>query len=163
MTFGLCGVTLCSRCPVESSGAVSLVTWAGHSRNVPCVGYVSPHVIIESGLLFAHMCLRWTLWVVVKHIIYCFSLSSCILASVLRSEHFCQQLGTDTPPSHSLRAAPQVLTTGSAIHLSSVWCLPRSPFGYAACGAYWILLWCCLKVATVCFASGPPGRDSGAH
>ena len=29
-----------------------------------------------------------------------------------------------------------------------VLCLPRSPYGYAACEAYWILLSCCLNLTT---------------
>ena len=34
-----------------------------------------------------------------------------------------------------------MLTTVSRIRLSRVWCLPRSPFGYAAYEANWILVW----------------------
>ena len=47
-------VAFCSRCPVGLSGPVSLITCDRCSRNVPCVGYVGPPVVAESGLLLAH-------------------------------------------------------------------------------------------------------------
>lgn len=50
----------------------------------------------------------------------------------------------------------------SRIHLGRVWCWLRSQWGYAACEAYWILLCCCLKLATGCIGSGPLQRDSSA-
>ena len=40
-------VALCSKCPVKLINAVSQITQARCSRNVPCVGYVSP-IFIES-------------------------------------------------------------------------------------------------------------------
>lgn len=49
----------------------------------------------------------------------------------------------------------------SRIHLNRVWCWLRSPWGYAACQAYWILL-CCLKLASGYIGSGPLQRDSSA-
>ena len=57
MTPSLCAIALCSRCPVGSSDSVSLITWAGCSRNVCCVGYEDPPIIIEFWLLLAsHLC-----------------------------------------------------------------------------------------------------------
>ena len=43
-------------------------------------------------------------------------------------------------PDLGVGAAVQALTTRSRIHLSRVWCLPRSLIGHVACEAYWILL-----------------------
>lgn len=63
---------------------------------------------------------------------------------------------------HSVQAAVQVLITQSRIHVGRVWCWPRSPCRYAAREAYWILLCCCLKLATGCIGSGPLQRDSSA-
>ena len=63
---------------------------------------------------------------------------------------------------HGMWVAVQVLTMWSRVPLSMVWCLRRSPFGYAACEAYWILFCYCLKQATGCFGSGPLERHSGA-
>ena len=37
MTPSLGRVVLCSTCPVGSSDAVSLITWIGRSKNIPCV------------------------------------------------------------------------------------------------------------------------------
>ena len=62
-------------------------------------------------------------------------------------------------PNHGMWAAVQVLTIWSGICLKRIWCLPRSPFGYA-CEAYRILFWWCLKLATGCVGSGSFGRDS---
>ena len=55
----------------------------------------------------------------------------------------------------SVWAASQGLSTQSRIHLQRLCYLPRSPFGYTICKVNWILLWCCLKLATGCFGSGP--------
>ena len=44
MTPRLGGAALCSKCLVGPSGAVSLITWAGCSRNVPCVSHRGHHV-----------------------------------------------------------------------------------------------------------------------
>ena len=41
-------VAVCKRCPVGPSGAVSLITWAGSSRNVPFAHYVGLPVVSES-------------------------------------------------------------------------------------------------------------------
>ena len=54
-------VASCSRCPVGPRDTVSLITCAGYSRKVSCVGCVSPPVVIESWLLLAHSCLRLSL------------------------------------------------------------------------------------------------------
>ena len=51
ITPSLHGVGLYSRCPVWPSGAVSLISWAGSSRNVPCVGYVGSPITIGSSLI----------------------------------------------------------------------------------------------------------------
>ena len=59
---------------------------------------------------------------------------------------------------HSVWGSVQVLTTWSRICLIKVWCLQRSLFGYATFEAYWIWLWCCLKLATGCVGSGPLER-----
>ena len=47
MTSSVPLVTFCSRCPMRPSGAVPLITWAGCSRNVPCVDYVGPRLILS--------------------------------------------------------------------------------------------------------------------
>ena len=57
VTPSLCGVALCNRCPVGVSGAISLIIWAGCSRNVPYVGYMDHPVVTESWMLLAHLCL----------------------------------------------------------------------------------------------------------
>ena len=46
---------------VGPSGAVYLITWTGGCKNVPCVDYVDPPVVIVSYLLLAHLCMRLTL------------------------------------------------------------------------------------------------------
>ena len=64
-------------------------------------------------------------------------------------------------PDHGMWAAVPLLTTRSGICLSRVYWQLRSLFEYAAYEAYWILLWCCLQLATG-LDYGPLGRDSGA-
>ena len=54
-------VVLWSRCPVELSDAISFITWAGCFRNILCVSYKNPPVVIESWLLLAHLCVGSTL------------------------------------------------------------------------------------------------------
>ena len=61
MTCSLYGVTLCTRFPVVISGAVSLISWVRHSRNVPWLIYVGSPVVIGSWLLFASSCVGTTL------------------------------------------------------------------------------------------------------
>ena len=60
MTSSFHGVALCSRCFVGPSDIDSLITWVGCSKNVPCVGYVDPFVVIESWLLLAYSCVGST-------------------------------------------------------------------------------------------------------
>lgn len=57
-------------------------------------------------------------------------------------------------PIHRLRASLQVLTTGSRIYHSGVLCWSRSPFEYATYETTWVLIWCCLRLATVYVVSG---------
>ena len=40
-------MALCSRYPEEPNGTASLVTWAGYSRCIPCVGCVWPPVVTD--------------------------------------------------------------------------------------------------------------------
>ena len=107
------------RCPAGSSGAVSLITWDGCSRHVPCVSYVGTPFVIESWLPLAHLCLRLLL-----------RLADC----------------ENQPQQWCVRCC-----AGAE---SMKWNSPQQPlFGHAAYEANWILLWCCLKLATVCVGS----------
>ena len=53
MSLGLGRVALCSRCPMGSIGAVSLITWGRCSKGVPGLGYMCPHAVVEPWLLLA--------------------------------------------------------------------------------------------------------------
>lgn len=54
-------VALCSSCPLSPVSAVSLITWAGCSRIVPCVICVCPPVIVEPCSLLACQWVELTL------------------------------------------------------------------------------------------------------
>lgn len=54
-------VALCSSCPLSPVSAVSLITWAGCSRIVPCVICVCSPVIVEPCLLLACQWVELTL------------------------------------------------------------------------------------------------------
>ena len=60
MTHEFGRVALYSRCLVRPSGSVSLITWAGCSRNVP-LHLCCPPTVIESWLPLSHLCRGLTL------------------------------------------------------------------------------------------------------
>ena len=117
-----------------SCGTVSLITQVGLSKNVLCVVYVG-----SPGC-------GWVL-VIIGIFVHGIDLGY----GWLRIN-----------PVYSVWVAVQVLTTWSKIHPGKDWYSLRSPFGYVACEVYWILLWCCLKLATECVGTGLFGRDSSA-
>ena len=91
--------------------------------------YVCLPVVIESWLLSAHLCVGWhSDW-----LIWRIKLGQCEWV------------------------AGQMLPTHSRIHFSRLWCLPRSPFGYAVWEANWILFWFCLKPVVWRLVLGPLG------
>ena len=53
MILRFCDVGFCSRCPVGSSGAVSLIIWSRSSRNDTCVSYVAFPIVTGSWLLLS--------------------------------------------------------------------------------------------------------------
>ena len=127
------GVAFCIRCPVGSSGAVPSITWAGCCRNVPCVGYVCPSIVIESPLLLACLCMGSTLrlpdW-----------------EAQLQPLHVSWCARAD----HSKKNFPQQDL------------VPAQIFFWMCClWSFQILLWCCLKMAPGCVGSGPLGRNFG--
>lgn len=87
--------------------------------------YMGHPVVIVSWLPLVHICVGLTLWLAVR-----FS------------------------PDHSIWIPVQVFTTHSVTHFSRGWYLIRSSFRYVFCEANWILIWCCLKLATGCVGSG---------
>ena len=133
VTSRLRGVAFCHRCPEGPNGAVSLIAWVWCSKSVPCLNYVDLPVVTECWFLLTTLMWQWPLgWLTVRLSSY-----------------------------HSVQTAVQVLTTLSGIRHSRVWCLLRSLFGDAVCEAYWILLWCCLKLVPGCVGSAPLARDCG--
>ena len=56
LTPCLCGVNFYVRTPVGFSGAVSLISWAGCSRHVLCVGYVDSPIAFGSRFLWPIHC-----------------------------------------------------------------------------------------------------------
>ena len=93
-------------------GAVFLISWARCSKNVSCVGYVRPPILVGSWLLLAHLWVWLPLWI---------------------------------DPEHNVWAAVWELAPQGSVYFTRVWCLLRPPFICAACGAYWVVLWCSLN------------------
>ena len=104
----------------------SVASWSPEcSRNAPFWGYMNLHSVVKFWLLACP-------WVGLP------------LASQT------SRVDTDC----NVWSAMWGLTPGNGIHFSSVWCLQRSLFVYANCGASWFMLWCGLCTATFCFGSG---------
>lgn len=59
MSASLDRLAFYSRCPVWPIGVVSLITKVRCSRNVPCIGYMSPPVVVQFCLLLAHLIHGW--------------------------------------------------------------------------------------------------------
>ena len=72
-------------------------------------------------------------------------------------------LAVRNSPNHRAQAAVQALTTQSRIRLCRALCLPRSPFGCVSREANWILLGCCLKLATMGVGSATSWEQSNVR
>lgn len=106
-------------------GTAFLIICARFSRNVHCVDYVSPPVIVECWLLLINSCEVLTLWLADSE---GWPWLQCMICYV----------GADSM---------------KWILLSKIWLLPRSLFLCTACGAKQVMLWCGLKPATGCAGS----------
>ena len=128
-------VALCSKCPVGTSGVVSLITWGGCSRNVSWACYVGSPVVIESWLLLAHSCVISTL-----------SLADCEDQPSTQCTSCCA--GVD----YTKWNFPQQGLVPTKISL-----------GTSCCEAYWILCCCCLELPTWCIGPGSHWSASGTE
>ena len=121
----------CSRCPVESSGAVCLITWPGCSGNVPCVG---PLVVIEPWWLLACSCMRWIL-----------RLADCEAQPWPRCVNYCARADRTMRNSPLQGLLPAKIPLG----ICFLWSLLDPPLMFSIAGhwvywfwASWEVLWC---------------------